>query len=251
MKHMMILATLASLLAADQAPAVDATKPAAVRQMLSRTPLAEIPGKAAELVKSAAPADRPAAVRNALRAALELNPTLVPMLVAAIARAVPDLTEMAAESAAVLQPKMATTVAKAAASAAPLAAGRIAGAICRAVPKDYRNVSIAVAQAVPGSDREILAALAAAFPALKPAIEDALLRSPGGALSVSVVLDSSRAVDLRVIAGSASAAAAREQLTPSQPSIGPAFVPAGPPGSNAGRRDSGPVQRGGRNYASP
>jgi hypothetical protein len=159
------------------------------QDILSHVPAAELPAKAAGLIKDANSSTREAVTRDVVKTAVALNPAAAPVIVSAIARAVPEMAAFAAATAAAAQPRQAPAIAKAAAAAAPSKAGKIAAAVCRVVPNNYRNVAVAVAQAVPGSDKEILNAMATAFPELKAGINSVLAAHT--APSVSYALASS------------------------------------------------------------
>jgi hypothetical protein len=146
-------------------------KDSSYKETLSRVPAAELPVKAAELIKDAKPRNRQEVTVDVVKTAVSINPAATTVLVRSICRAVPDMACVAAATAAAAQPNLAVAIAKAATSASPSKAAQIAVAVCQAVPNDYRNISIAVAQAAPRSDKEILNALAASFPELKAGVE--------------------------------------------------------------------------------
>jgi len=227
------------LLGAFQSFAADAPKTAPFKQALAGVPAAELPAKAAELVKAAKANERQAATVGIVRAALEINPAAAPSIVGAIARAVPTMAPVAAGTAAAQQPRQAGAIAKSAAGAAPKMAGKIVVAVCQAVPKDYRNVAIAVAQAVPGAGKEILNAVASALPDLKPSIERVLAGYEGNVPSVAAALDSAKS----------------DQNGPAPlargPAVGPPYLPPSTTPSNVTPGSSGNVPPGGRDYAAP
>ena len=150
---------------------------------------AELPAKAAELVKKAKVRDWSVTTVNVVKAALEANPATACAVVGSISKAVPEMAPIAAGTAAELQPKHAVAIAKAAANAAPSKAARIVVAVSRAVPGTYRVVAMAVCNAVPESNQAILTALAAAFPELSVGIEKALANYTGEFPSVGLILD--------------------------------------------------------------
>src|SRR5512141_2801320 len=83
---------------------------AGVKQSLSSVPAAEIPAKAAELLKAAKAKERPAVTVQAVNDALEINPTLAPAVVGAIAKSSPETAALAAGAAAQRQPKLAAEI---------------------------------------------------------------------------------------------------------------------------------------------
>jgi len=251
MKQIIPLLLVAGLMSAHPAFATDATRIAAVREALIRAPAAEMPACAAALVKATKSRDRGQATVNAVHAALEINPSLAPAVVAAIAKSVPDMASIAAGTAAELEPKLATAIAKAAAVAAPSRAGRIVIAVCRAAPQEYRSVALAVAQAVPGSDREVLEAVSSTFPSLKTGIETALAGNASAPVAAATVLDSSRPSTPPALMPTTPTTGPVAGPGPRGPAIAPPLVPLSSTGTNVNPSTSDPVPRGGRNYAAP
>ena len=230
----------------------DSVKPD-VRESLSHFPAAELPAKAAEMIKQTKASGREAMTIKVLKSALEINPAAAPAVVGAIARSVPDMAAVAAGTAAGQQPKQAGIIARAAATVAPGKAGKIVAAVCRAVPNDFRNIAIIVAQAVPGAGKEILEAVGLAIPDLKPFIAQAMAAAKGNVTSVAEVLDQS------VV--NASTQAKQTVVDPIStpvitrsargPAVGPPYIPlSGTPG-NVNPGNSGEVPTGGRGYAAP
>src|SRR5437588_939369 len=84
------------------------------RESLSRVSAAELPPKAAELIKNAKSRDRVSTTINVVKAAIGINPAAAPAIVGGIARAVPEVAAVAAGTAAAEQPKQASLIAKAA-----------------------------------------------------------------------------------------------------------------------------------------
>jgi trimeric autotransporter adhesin len=219
-----------------------------VAQALSAAPMAELPAKSADLVKSARARDRSFVTVDVVEAALAINANTAPAVVGAIARAVPEMASIAAGKAAELLPKRAREIARAAASAAPSKAGKIAAAVCRAAPAEYRNVAVAIAQVAPASGMDILQEVAAVFPELKPAIDSVLAANRTSAPAVAFVLDSAKAAapdNSGALASAAGAPAVRG------PAVAPPYVPGSGSSPNVTPSTSGTVPRGGRNYASP
>src|SRR5438132_14161000 len=74
----------------------DAPKTNPFKQTLQAVPAAELPVQAAQLVKAAKAHSREATTIDVVKAALEINPAAAPLIVGAIARAVPDMAAVAA-----------------------------------------------------------------------------------------------------------------------------------------------------------
>jgi hypothetical protein len=100
-------------------------------QTLSPVPAAEIPAKAAELVAQAKPAERQPTTIAVVQAAVGKYPSAAPLIVGAIAKAVPAMAATAAATAVGLQPTMVNAIAKAAASAAPTKVNEVDVAVQR------------------------------------------------------------------------------------------------------------------------
>src|SRR5262245_22879204 len=211
-------------LSAFNSLAKDASK--SFKKILTSVPAAELPAKAAQLVKEAKPNAWEETTINVVKPAVDINPAAAPAIVGAIARAVVQMAPVAAGTAAGEQPKQACAIAKAAAAAAPSQAGPIVLAVCKAAPNDYRCIAIAVSQAAPGSRKDILRAVAYAQPELESEIEKALEGSGVNGPSVVTTLDQATA--------SLSKASARRP------------TPTAPPGPPIGLSPGG-----GRNYAKP
>jgi hypothetical protein len=263
MKRIAILALSVIGLSVLTTSATDTTNP--FREPLSRVSAAELPPKAADLIKSAKSRERTTTTVNVVKAAVGLNPAAAPAIVGAIARLVPDTAATAAGTAAAEQPKQASVITKAAVAAAPSKAGKIVVAVCRAVPNEYVAIAVAAAQAAPDSAKEIIEAVATALPELKLSIEKALAgykSLPG----VQVVLSDAARIaptftsDQTTPAAPGAPVAAAGRIAgatpaptslPRGPSIGPPYIPlSGTPG-NVTPSTSGDVPTGGRNYAAP
>jgi hypothetical protein len=245
--------------------AADAPNP--FQETLSRVTPAELPAKAADIIKSVKNRERTTTTINVVKAAVTINPAAAPVIVGSIARSLPELAAIAAGAAAGEQPRQASAIARAASAAAPSKAGKIVVAVCRAVPNEYAAIATAVAQVVPDSTREILASVATALPELKDSIEKALANYRGQP-SVAVVLADAAKLGTSVgnqplsslsatpIAGrplaSAGASSASSSGTGARgPAVGPPYIPlTGTPG-NISPTNSGVVPTGGRNYAEP
>jgi hypothetical protein len=174
MKTTVILAFSLATLLACSVQAKDSPKANPFRGALSEAPSAELPAKAAQLVKHAKARDWGTTTVDVVKAALEINPAAAPSIVSAIAKAVPEMAAVAAGTAAAEQPNQATAIARAAAAAAPSKAGKIVAAVCRAVPGLYQDIAMAVAQVAPSASIDILNGVGDAIPSLKPSIDGAL-----------------------------------------------------------------------------
>ena len=156
--------------------------------ILSETPGAEMPRRAAELVVQAGAADLSPTTVEVVKAAVGVNPAAVLAVVGSVAETVPAMAATGAGTAAALEPHLAVAIARAAASVAPGEAGPIVAAVCRAIPADYRAVALAAIREAPGSDRAVLAGVAAGRPELKGEIEAQLAGYDGREPSASQVL---------------------------------------------------------------
>jgi len=222
------------------------------KEILSHVPAAELPVKAAELIKDAKPRSRETVTMEVVKAAVNLNPAAAPVIVSAIARAVPDMAAVAAGAAATLQPKQGASIAKAASAAAPSKVGKIAVAVSRAVPADYKNIAVAASQAAPGSDKEVLSAMAAAFPELKNGIDRMISSYNGTAPTVSYALS---AVTPTASAPAPTPLGSQPAPFARGPAIGPPFIPVSTTPTNITPGTSGNVPPGSRggptDYAQP
>lgn len=228
MRHIAIIMLSVLGLSTFNALAKDESK--ALKKALSSVPAAELPAKAAQLVKEAKPYAWEETTINVVKPAVAINPAAAPAIVGAIARAVVSMASVAAGTAASEQPKQACAIARAAAAAAPTQAGPIVLAVCKAAPEDYRCIAIAVSQAAPGTRKDILRAVAYARPELEPDIEKALDSSGASGPSIVTTLDH-----------------ATSSLSQNRPYRSPAMLPPGPPIGLA----PSPVPAGGNNYAKP
>ena len=223
MRHIAIITLSFVCLTAFNSFAKDASK--SLKKTLSSVPAAELPAKAAQLVKDTKPYDQEVTTINVVKVTVGMNPAAASAIVGAIARAVVPMAPVAAGTAAEEQPKQACAIAKAAAAAAPSQAGPIVLAVCKAAPNDYRCIAIAVSQAAPGSREDILRAVEYARPELESEIEKALVSSVASTPSVATTLDL--------------AAASYSQTSGRRP---PTNTPPGPPIG---------LPPGGHNYAKP
>jgi hypothetical protein len=227
----------------------DATKANPFNETLSTVPAAELPAKAADLVLQAKPRSRQNVTINVVKSAVGLNPAAAPAIVAAIARAVPEMASVAAGTAAAEQPKQASAIAKAAAAAAPAKAGQIVLATCRAVPNAYRDIAVAVAQVVPGASNEIVNAVGSAIPELKPAIAKALAGYGSGVPSVTDTL--SQVATIPQDDQPKAPTVFSRGSTVRGPVVGPPYMPLPTGLTNVTTATSGEVPPGARNYAAP
>jgi hypothetical protein len=231
----------ASAYAGDDALAASATA------ALKKVPAAEMPAKAASMIKAASKAEREATTIQVVKVAVALNPASAPALIGTIAREVPASAPVAAATAAAQQPGQASAIAKAAAASAPAQAGAIAGAVCRAVPNQYRNVAVAVAQAVPQSTKQILEAIASAIPELKASIEKALAGYSGG-MTVASSLEKAAPAP----GGSGGNTSPETVFTGFRgPATAPPYVGLSGTATNSAPGTPGEQPPGGRNYATP
>jgi len=200
--------------------------------ILSQVAAAELPAKAATLVKEAKASEQKTTTINVVKAAVAMNSAAAPSVVGAISRAVPSMASVAASTAAAAQPKQASVIAMAAASAAPSEIRSIVSAVCSAVPSEYANVANTLGQMAPASTRDILSGIADAFPVLKSGIESALASNDNKVPTVASVIP---------------------QLVsnPRGPTVGPPYIPLSGTPANVNPGDSGTVPPGGRGYAAP
>jgi hypothetical protein len=259
MKSIAIIALSVFCLGALESSAKDEIKSNPFTETLQHIPAAELPAKAAQLVKSTRTPQRETVTVDVVKAAVEINPAAAPAIVGAIARAVPEMASVAAATAATEQPKQASAIARAATAAAPSMAGQIVAAVCRSVPDNYRAVAIAASQAAPGSGKEILSGVAAAIPALQPFITDRLAGysgSPSVANTLNLIpaaTPSSQPVSVTPMPSATFSPGPIKPPASSGSAIGPSFIPISSTPSNAppDRGGSAPPGGGGRDYARP
>jgi hypothetical protein len=273
MKKTTSFALSAACLLASFSFAKDAPKANPFTELLAPVPAAEMPAKAADVVRLAKSRERAATTSDVVRAALGINPAAAPAVVGAIASSVPAMASVAAGAAAAEQPKQAAAIAKAGAAAAPSQVGKIVLPICRVVPNEYYNTAVAASQAVPGANKAILKAVGAALPDLKPYIEQALITYGGNVPSVSTVLNEARKLAqanagsrisssaVRTPASGPAVAAGQPAAAPATPApgtslargpaVGPPYIPLTSTPTNVTSGTSGQVPTGGRNYAAP
>jgi hypothetical protein len=207
--------------------------PASFTGILSATPAAELPGRAAELVAQADPKTLRQTTVAVVKAAVSLNPAAAPAVVGSITQTTAVMGATAAAAAAVLVPDLAPAIARAAAATDPARAGMIVKTVCRALPTAYVSVAVAVAEVVPGADRDILAGVAAALPQLQAGISKALAGPPGSQPLVRTVLAE---VPLTAAPG---------------PAAGAALIPAAAKNTNPNQYGGGPEKYHGLDTATP
>ena len=221
-----------------------------LRTSLSRSPIAEVPAKAAELVSQAKAADRDAVAVEVVKLVVRAHPTMTVATVGLISARCPESAGTAAAAAAKLQPKQATLIAKAAAAAAPAQAGAIVQAVGRVV-SNRSEVALAVSEAAPDATLEILNSLKEIMPSLKASIDAVIASFNGSVPSVAAVYYRVNSAATGSLAGNSptvptSAGSGLRGPTITAPYVPlvttPAYVP---PGSGT------VVSPGGRDYAAP
>jgi len=183
-----VAGVMAGLLAGSSVLAKDQVSVTTITQTLRHSTTMEVPATAAKLVKESPLQTREATVRAVVKAAVEMNSSLAPMIVGAVARVAPEHAAVAAATAAVLQPRQSASIARAAAAAAPLQAGRITLAVCREVPSNYLSIASQVNQAVPSASREIAISVATAVPTTKASVDGSLAIYGGSPASAVILL---------------------------------------------------------------
>lgn len=233
MKHIAIFALGAFLMASLTSNA----KEAPYQKMLAGVPAAEMPAKAAGLVKQTKAREWGTRTVDVVKSALAINPAAAPAVVAAIAKAVPEMASIAAGTAAGEQPKQAAAITKAAVAAAPSKAGKVVTAVCRAVPSEYRSVALAASEAAPTASKEILNAVGTAIPEMRMSIDKSLANYQGTIPQVAAVLPTST----ETAAGP----------LPKGPTQGAPYTPLSGTPTSLTPATSGAIPPGGRDYAEP
>ncbi len=169
-----VAGVMAGLLAGSSVVAKDQVSVTTITQTLRHSTTMEVPATAAKLVKESPLQTREATVRAVVKAAVEMNSSVAPMIVGAVARVAPEHAAVAAATAAVLQPRQSAAIARAAAAAAPLQAAKITLAVCREVPSNYLLIASQVNQAVPSASRDIAISVATAVPTTKATLDRSL-----------------------------------------------------------------------------
>jgi hypothetical protein len=206
---------------------------------LKGVPAAELPAKAAELVKGSKRLDQTAMAKNVVKAAVKINPAATPLVIGAVAHAVPETAAVAAQAAAIDEPLETEEITMAAVAVVPTRAGEIVLAVCRAMPDDYRRIAIIAARTAPAAARDILNAVGAIRPDLKPYIDVEMAPPTRGIPSVTWCLDQAETARSRV-----DGQAAHRKDSGSGTDRGDAQSKSKPPHGNGN-------SPGGRNYARP
>ena len=197
-----------------------------IKKELRAGATAEMPAKAAQIVKQAKADRAESTTEGVVTAVTEIRPAAVVAVVSAIARENPEMAAVAAAKAAALQPKEAPAIARAAVGAAPEQMAKIVYAVCKVVPTRYSQVAVAVAQVNPAATKEILAAVTLAVPSLRPFVD----RASAGNLGASMGYLMAQTEGL-VQATAHGANITPEQLitAPTSVASGPSFAPLPPP----------------------
>ena len=120
---------VAIALAAPSAKAITAAQAKEVKKAVTSVPIPEMPAKAAELVLKASKADRADIAAAAVRAAIYKSRSSAPQVVAAIAKASPEVAGVASMTAVQMEGDQASLIAQAATTAAPGAKMEIASSV--------------------------------------------------------------------------------------------------------------------------
>jgi hypothetical protein len=110
---------VAMAMAAPSAFAITATQAKAIKKAVSSVPVAEMPAKAAELVKDATKEDREAVAVTAVRAGISKSRTSARLMVSAVIKAAPEVAGAVTMVATEMESEQAGTITSAAISAAP------------------------------------------------------------------------------------------------------------------------------------
>ena len=143
----------------DRLWANDTVKETAVAKALRSVPAAELPARAAQLVKEAKEAEQEFTTIAVVKASVKLKPASTLIVVGVICKTSPKVAPMAAATAAKLQPQWATAITKCAVAAAPSQAGKIVAAVCKEVPSESSNVVAVAVRIAPSSSHDILEAV--------------------------------------------------------------------------------------------
>lgn len=214
---------------------------------LEKVPAAELPAMTARLVMACKPQERNATTRNAVTAAVRINPAAAPLIVGAVSRAAPQTAAFAAQAAAREQPALAAAITRAAVGVAPAYAANIVRAVCSSVPGEQRNIAIAAVRAAPFASNEILRSVGSVQADLRPFIEREIEAHGRTAPSVAHCLDQATLAQSQ-----AASAVPFARPYPRPPPVRPG--PPGPPNPNKPPALRPPPDRpppGGRNYARP
>ena len=171
-----------------------------VEAQLRAFPAAELPAKAATMVKYSKPPERTVMATKVVRAALRINPAAAPPVIGAVVRAVPEVAPLSVQAAVLGQPAQLEDIISAAVLVVPDRAGQIILAVCRVQPGEYRLAAITAARLAPSAAREILNAVGEARPELKPHIDKEMAACTGRIPSAASCLDRAEAARSRAVA---------------------------------------------------
>jgi hypothetical protein len=229
------------IVAANAAPDLEA-----IRARLRSVPAPELPITAAKIIQQSSAADREATTLSVVRAAVDLNPAAAPLLVGAVARALPEMVALAAATAAAKQPAQAEAITTTAVTIAPGNLGQIVKSMSAAVPNEFRDIALAAEQAAPNSRQEIIQSIGSSLPQLKPYLDREVMLYGRTGAPISLVLDhatiaQANATRTNSISDSSVQAAAQNPSNPSAPETPASRDP----------KAGGNGHHGGRNYAKP
>src|SRR6266566_15507 len=152
-----LAALLASLtcFATSPAQALTEKEVSTINNTIKEAPAADLPVKAAEMVKQSAKKDKEAVAVAVVRAAIAKKPASAVSVVSSVVKAAPSTAPTVAAAAAKLAPDQLEAIAVAAALAAPELADKIVAAIADVYPKAEERVAKAVMLAVPQAQAKI------------------------------------------------------------------------------------------------
>src|SRR5262249_47208430 len=151
----------AALFGAQAAPGGEWPSSTQLQKIVLGIPRVELPATAANFVQRASSAERGDVTKAMVRAAGRVGSAVVPPVVGAIAKTIPEMAALAAGEAALELPAQACAIAIAAAAEAPAQTKDILLAVCQAVPGGYMEIALRVEHTVPGATWQIREALAA------------------------------------------------------------------------------------------
>ncbi len=177
---MNILRTLCTIaaIATTASLSADSVKVESLKKDFARVHALELPARGAAAVAAAPSAGRQALADDVIRAAFEVDASTGPQLVAAIARATPELAAGSAATAALLQPGQLSPITKAAVSVAPAQTEAIVNSLVKGSPKSFATIGIAAVEVAPKSAEAILAGIASANATLKALISRVDTQTP-------------------------------------------------------------------------
>jgi hypothetical protein len=159
-----VLLAALSFFAAPSANAISMSQVQAIKKVVADVPPAEIAARAADLVSQAPSADRKEVALTTVREVVSKRPATVVAVVAAIAKASPDISALVASEAAKLASDQAAAIARAAASSAPAQADLIAVAVASATPASAVKVTRSVVMVVPDQASVVSEAVVKSIP---------------------------------------------------------------------------------------